>query len=66
MLAIPAPTPVTKPEEFTVATPGLSVTHVPPLPEPTNVSEPPIHKGASPDTVPTLGAHIFTKPLPLW
>ena len=62
---MPAPTPVTTPEEFTVATLGLSVIHVPPVPDPVNVNELPIHNGASPEIVPTFGAHMLTLPLPL-
>ena len=54
MVAVPAATPVTKPEPVTLATAGLLLLHVPPLTELLSVIVAPAHTVPDPLIVPAV------------
>jgi len=60
MTDVPAAIPVTKPEAFTVATPGIELVQVPPLVVLLHVAVVPIHSDGVPVIVWAVSADIVT------
>jgi len=60
MTEVPADIPVTSPEAFTVATPGIELVQVPPLVVLAHVAVEPIHNDGVPEIVWGTGAVMVT------